>query len=87
VPTAEEKNKPVLLCRKTTLTTPKHLKQHYLSKINAKCGLAIQVCFSVPQNHPNHTEASQAPLFESAQRQPRGSRAAIGSEGKKARPF
>ncbi|MFR5854370.1 MAG: hypothetical protein ACLUE8_08600 [Lachnospiraceae bacterium] len=87
MPTAEEKNKPVFLRRETTPTTPNHLKQHYLSKINAKCGLAIQVCFSVPQNHPNHTKTSKAPPFEFAPRQLRGSRAAIGSEGKKARPF
>ena len=39
------------------------------------------------QKYPSCSEASQAPPFEYAPRQLRGSRAAIGSEGKKARPF
>ena len=39
------------------------------------------------QKYPSCSEASQAPPFEYAPRQLRGSRAAIGSGGKKARPF
>ena len=46
-----------------------------------------QACLWTQLNHPSPIETSQAPTFESAQRQLRGSRAAIGSGGKKARPF
>ena len=46
-----------------------------------------QTCFPALRNHLSRIGASQAPPFESAQRRLRGSRAAIGSGGKKARPF
>ena len=46
-----------------------------------------QACFSALCYHPGRTEASQASPFEFAQRHLRRDRAAIGSEGKKARPF
>ena len=46
-----------------------------------------QTCFPALRNHLSRIGASQAPPFESAQRRLLGSRAAIGSGGKKARPF
>ena len=39
------------------------------------------------QAHPNRSKASQPALSEYANRQLRGRRAALGNEGKKARPF
>ena len=67
--------------------TPKHLNSQGVRLPHANRGEKKISLFIRAAKFPSHTETSQPARGEYAHRRLRGSRAAIGSGGKKARPF